>query len=290
MSLRFAVARQDHHMHRHGGVEAEVRQAGLQPLPVGGGRHHVEAGVVLGHPEVVHHAVVGNLEPHLLDLLPGRRDLVIDDVLGQQALRRIAEGAHVAGVRVDLGVGGEGGAGHLAVEVPIAEGLHGVGIHGHGRGVFLHPEQQAAIEVGVGVGRAAIAPLHGRIVLERVAIGAEQGVAGVAFQLPLVGAAPALLEVHPAVLEAELADHAVAVEGDVVAQQRRELRVRLDAEEGAVDIGRHLAVDVQVVHIALDADRLEGAGEAGGVWELGHEGRFLPGWLGLDLGTDRPAS
>src|SRR2546430_16558860 len=63
---------------------------------------------------------------------------------------------------------------------------------------------------------------------------AEQRPARRPFQLPLVGTGPALPEIALAVVEVEAADHAVAVEGDVIAQPRRELWVGPHPEESAV--------------------------------------------------------
>jgi hypothetical protein len=72
------------------------------------------------------------------------------------------------------------------------------------------------------------------VIGQRVAIGAEQRLSGLVLQLPLVGLRPALAEIALAVVDVEPGDHAVAVEGDVVAQPRRKLRVGLDAVESAV--------------------------------------------------------
>ena len=84
-----------------------------------------------------------------------------------------------------------------------------------------------------------ILPLTRPIVGERVAVGAEQArprPRAPAFHLSVLR--PALPEVALAVVEVEAGDHPVAVEGDVIAQQRRELRVGLHAVERAVELPR----------------------------------------------------
>ena len=75
--LAVAAARQDAEIDRHGGVEAEVRHPLLQPFPVGDDRHDVEDGIVFGHAEVVHHAVVGNSNHASRFIFAVRADLVI---------------------------------------------------------------------------------------------------------------------------------------------------------------------------------------------------------------------
>ncbi len=268
--LAVPVAGQHAEIDRQRGVPAEVRQARTQALLARDDRHDVEQGVVLGHAEVVHHAVVGDLEPRLPHDLALRVDLVIGHVAGQQALRRIAEADHVAAHRVELGVGGEGLALYLAVEVPVAMGLQRDGVHGDGRAVLLQRPQLAAVDDGVGVGGAADPAADGGVIVDRVTVVAEQGLAGLVLQLPLVGPDPAVLEIDPPLMEAERGDHPVAVEPDVVAHARGELRIGVHPEEGAVDVLRDLAVHIQVGQVDLIAGRGHEALEVRGAGEMDH--------------------
>src|SRR5256886_17614808 len=80
---------------------------------------------------------------------------------------------------------------------------------------------------------------------------AEQRPARRPFQLPLVGTGPALPEIALAVVEVEAADHAVAVEGDVIAQPRRELWVGLHPEESAVQLTGNRALVSQIHDVRL---------------------------------------
>src|SRR5690606_15354526 len=110
------------------------------------------------------------------------------------------------------------------------------------------------------------------VVGQRVAVGAEQRLAGLVLELPLLGLCPALAEIALAVVEVEAADHPVAVEGDVVTEARRELRIGLDAVERAVELGRNRAGVLQIGDVRLDPARGVEAGEARGVGEMRHRG------------------
>src|SRR5690606_9457122 len=103
-----------------------------------------------------------------------------------------------------------------------------------------------------------------------VAIVAEQRLARLVLQLPLVGPRPALAEIALTVVEMEAADHAVAVEGDVVTMPGRELRIGLDAVERAIELGGNRADMLQVADVGFDPARRVEAGEAGGIGKLGH--------------------
>jgi hypothetical protein len=71
-------------------------------------------------------------------------------------------------------------------------------------------------------------------------------------------------------MEVEAGDHPVAVERDVVAEPRRELRVGLHAEERTVELARDFAGVLEVGDVRLDPARRVEAGEAGGVGKMGH--------------------
>src|SRR6059058_378807 len=64
MSLAVASARRGStQVHRQGRVETKVRQALPEALPAADRRHDVKQRVIGGDREVMHHAVVGRLEP-----------------------------------------------------------------------------------------------------------------------------------------------------------------------------------------------------------------------------------
>ena len=252
------------------GIEHEGRLARFQLFPASHRWDDVQHQVIRRDREVVHHAVVRDLEPFLVHQLALGIDLVIGDIVRVHAAGRVADGDHVACVRVDLGVGGEGLAGHRAAEVLVAPRFHGRRVH-HQRGaVFLQGPQLAAVQPGVGVGGAAVFALHAFIVGQRIAIGAEQGLACLVFQLPLVGLRPALAEIALTVVKVKAGDHSVAVEGDVVSQARRKLGIGLHAKEGAIQFWRNLAFVLQVGDIRLDPAGLVETGVIRCVGKLRH--------------------
>ncbi len=232
----------------------------------------MEDRVVGGHPEVVHHAVVRDLEPHFVLLLPVRADLVVDHVTSDQPLRRIGECAHVTRLRVELRMRSKRRARNLPVEIRVPVSLEGPGIHRERRTVLLERQQLAVVNQNVGVGGAANAPLHALVVGERIAVRTKQGVPRFLFQRHLVRTRPALAEIHPAVVYVERRDHAVAVEPDVVVELRRQRRIGRDPIEDAVELGRHLAVELEVANVALDSRGLVEPAEAGGLRKSGHRG------------------
>ena len=179
--------------------------------------------------------------------------LVVDHVPCQQSLGRVGEGAHITGARIDLRVRGEGRAFDLSLEIGVALGLQGERIHRQRRTVFLQRQQLSAVHQDVGIGGAAVAPGHGRVVVERITIGAEQGVAGAFFQNELVGTGAALLEVDATIVKTEHGDHAVAVEPDVIAQEWGKLRIGGNPVERAVDVARHFTVEFEIVDVRFQA-------------------------------------
>jgi hypothetical protein len=68
----------------------------------------------------------------------------------------------------------------------------------------------------------------------------------------------------------EARDHAVAVECDVVAQARRELRVGLDSVKRAIQLGRNCALVHQIYNVGFNPRRRVETGEAWRVREVGH--------------------
>src|SRR4029077_2814965 len=152
----------------------------------------------------------------------------------------------------------------------IAVRLQRRGVHDQRRGVLLERVQLAAIDPGVGVGGTADPALDRFVIREGVAVSAEQRPAGGAFQLPLVGPGPALAKVALPVVEVEAGDHAVAVEGDIVAQSRRELRVRLYPEKRAIQLPGNCAFVRQIYNVGLDARGRVEAGKTGRPGKVGH--------------------
>ena len=61
-----------------------------------------------------------------------------------------------------------------------------------------------------------------------------------------------------------------SIEGDIVAKPRRELRIGLHAVEGAVELGRNRALDVQVGNVRLDPRRRVETGEGRAFRKLRH--------------------
>ena len=130
------------------------------------------------------------------------------------------------------------------------------------------------MDYNVGIGGTADAALHGLIVRQRVAVGAEQGLAGLPLNLPFVRPGITLLEIHLAVPEMEQGDHAVAVKELVVLKHGRQLGIGVHAVEGAVKLFGDLALDFQIKDIAFQAQGTQIAGKTGGIRVVCH-GRVL---------------
>ena len=252
------------------GIKTEMGFACLQALPTAGHRHHRKQRIIGRDREIMHHAIIGHLEPHVIEQLALGADFVIGHIAGQQALGGIAKAAHVARGRVGLGMGGEGLALHPPVKIGVALRLKADRFH-HQRGAVLFQRiEPPAVDIGIGVGRAADLALDAFIIGQWIAIGAEQRPPGLILQLPLVGFGPALGEIDAAVLEAEHRDHAVAVKRDVIAQQRRKLMLGLNAIEAAVHFGRDRAAHIKVMDVRLDPRGGVEAGEGRNVGECCH--------------------
>jgi hypothetical protein len=72
------------------------------------------------------------------------------------------------------------------------------------------------------------------------------------------------------VLEQEAADHAVARQEMIVLVQWRVRRIGHGAEEGALDLGRNLALDLEVLGLPFDPHRRVQGGELGAVGKSRH--------------------
>ncbi len=251
-----------------------VVAAGLQPLHVGGGREHREDGVPLGDGEVVHGRAVGLVEPLLGGQIPVLVGDAVGDIGGAEAAGLVAEEEHLAGDRIDAGVGGHGLGAQGAVVIPPAHRLQRVRIDFVGPAVLLGHEEASGVPDRGGVGDGAVEAGHRRIVGERVAVAAEQGLAGLALGLVAGGAHVLDVVVDCAVLDQEARDHAVAREHVVVLVPRRMGRIGHGAEEGALHLLRDLADHRQIADRGLDADRRVQATKMICLRERRH--RFLP--------------
>ncbi len=98
-------------------------------------------------------------------------------------------------------------------------------------------------------------PFTRRIIGERIAVVAEQPPARGTLGQESLGANVAMLHVHVPVLETEGRDDAVAVERIGVTHLGRELLVRPDPEERAVQLWRDRALHFQVVERPLEPER-----------------------------------
>ncbi len=253
--LHLAVARHDADPALQILLVGPVVAAGLQPLDVGGGGEHREDGVPLGDGEVVHGRAVGLVEPLLGSEIPVLVGDAVGDVRGAQPAGLIAEEEHLAGDRIDAGVGGHGLRAQGAVVVPLADGLQRVRVDLVGAAVFLGHEQPAGVPDGRGVGDGAVQPLDRGVVGEGVAVAPEQGLARLALGLIARGAHIFDVVVDRAVLDEEAGDHPVTREHVVVFVHGGVGRVRHGAEEGALHLLGDLADDGQVADRGLDPHR-----------------------------------
>jgi hypothetical protein len=81
-----------------------------------------------------------------------------------------------------------------------------------------------------------------------------------------------LTEVAAAVVDVEAADHAIAVEGDVVAEARRKLWIGLHPEERAVELAGNCALVREIYNVRFDARGCVEARESGrlGKWAMAY--------------------
>ena len=159
-------------------------------------------------------------------------------------------------VGIDLGMGGEGLAGHLAAELGVALGLQRRRVHHQRRAVLLERIELAAVEPGVGVGGAADLALDrsdrrsadcGR---RRTGPGRPHAPASICRSAPSAGGNRTWPSwkwnavIIPSPLKAMSSP-----------RQRRELRVGLDAVEGAVE---RAGMSPSYVRSAMSASIREG--------------------------------
>ncbi|HXC22813.1 MAG TPA: hypothetical protein VNV13_15115 [Steroidobacteraceae bacterium] len=110
------------------------------------------------------------------------------------------------------------------------------------RGILFQCVKLAAVNPGIGVGGAADPALDRFVIGQGIAISPEQSLARRLFELPLVGLGPALPKVALAAVNMESRDHPVAIERNVIAEARRELRIGLNTKKRAVKFRRNCAL------------------------------------------------
>ena len=239
---------------RQRGIPSEVHLALLHALDVGRHWKNKKRDVFLRNGEVVDHADVGNLDPAFPSDVAFRVGGENVDVVGGEALGFVAVGDHLAGGVIELGMSSVRKAMQTAAErVVVVHGFERERIHRHGRAIFLQREEQAMVIDDVRVGGAAADALTLGSSVKGLRYMPNNRLRRGRLGLEPLRARIAALEIDVAVLDAEHADVAFAVEGDV-ALHRGILPVGSDAIEGAVDIQRDLAVDVAVVNVALGAE------------------------------------
>ena len=169
---------------------------------------------------VMHEARIGPLEELLPHQLARVRDHLQRNVEGRQPLGFVAVSQHLAGRRIDLGMRGHRLALQLPAKIVVAARLERIRIEIVRTPVLLHREQMPGMEEGVGVGRRPVLVPHRRIVGVGIPVHAEESAVGLAFELEPLGADIPAAEVNVAVAEAIHLHHTVAIDVDVVAEQR----------------------------------------------------------------------
>ena len=255
---------------RHGRVEAEMGQALFEPFPTADRGHDVEHEIILRDPEIVHHAVIGCLEPHFADQRAVGRDFHIGHIVAAQTAGGIADRDHVAIGVIDLGMRGKGLPGHAPAKLFKTQRFHADRVQQQRRAVFFHRPELAGKDKGIGVGGRADLACNFGCVGQGIAIGAKQGMACRMFKLPLARLGPALAEIDLTVVDMKPGDHAVAVERDVVTESGRELRIRLNAVERTGHTGRYCAFMCQIGDVGFDPRRRVESGKCRCLWKMGH--------------------
>ena len=225
------------------------------PLHAAGGREDGKDHVLIGGDEVMHHARKGRIET----LGTGEDAVGIHRLVAHAGAERagdhVAEEQHLAGLGVNLGMGRHRPL-ELVVVAPSALRFQGAGVDLERGMPLLQGQQLAAVPNHVGVGEAIVRCFLGdRVVLHWIERAVEAA-ALAPLQGPLGGAHPAVAVAHPAVLNVEHVQHAVARKPMVVAA-RRKLRIGTVAKVGNVEVGRQLAANDHVVDVALHANRRE---------------------------------
>jgi hypothetical protein len=180
---------------------------------------------------------------------------VTSDVACCLTFGREAKKHQLAGLGIDLGMGRGRAAGEPAVVGPGSEGLQSVGIELDRGTILLQGQESIGVHQHVGVGSATAAAPDAGVIRERVAVGAEQGSPGRALELKFLGPHITAAKIDVAVLESEHADHAVAVDHDVLSEAGWKLWFRRDAVEGALQMRRDLTCHFELEYVRFDPAR-----------------------------------
>ena len=106
-----------------------------------------------------------------------------------------------------------------------------------------------------GIGGIGIDAPHASIIRERIAVSAEKCAPRRALGVKFGSAHVTRLQVGVPVLQTHHMHHAVAIDENILSLQRRVLRIRTQAEIGAVEAGGNFAFDLEIVDIAFHANR-----------------------------------
>jgi len=216
----------------------------------------------------VNHARERRLVPALLRLFAlvriNRPDHHIHRAIGPVPAGLVRKTHHLARVGVELGMRRERRRADLPLKVVPPDRLERDRVHRKRRSVFFRGEEHPPPKDYVGITRRPDDAPHALVVRERVAVPPEQGPPRGRLVLISFGMNIALAEVSVAVADPDGGDGAVAVEVDVVLEQGREPVVRLDAEEGPVDVARDGARELEVEDVAFEAGgRVHGSEDVG---------------------------
>ena len=166
------------------------RLAGHRARHAAGERQHRKQHVMLGDDEVVHQAGIGRLETFEARHRARRIDGSEGHSRGKRSRRVVAEEHHLAGDRIDLGMGRERPSSRRHSGCSRASSA----CRARSRSADGLPQRQqaAGVEDDVGVGDAAVLRHRGGRVGQPAAEAAEQRAARVMFGLPFGGANPAV--------------------------------------------------------------------------------------------------
>lgn len=161
---------------------------------------------------------------------------------------------------------------HLPLKVIPPHRLQRLRIHRKRRPVLLHRQQRPPPKDHVGVTRGAHDPAHPLVIRKRIAVPPKQRAPRRGFRDVPVRADVPVQQVCVAGVQPDGGHGAVAVEVDVVGEERGEARVGLDAEEGAGEGRGEGAGDFEVEEGGFEAGGGVEGGEDGGGGEFGGVG------------------
>ena len=219
-----------------------ARQALHGPFQAAREGHDREEDVVLGDQEIMDHGRIRGLEVGAAhDLAGGVRHAIAHGGGEGTVADAIAEPDHLAGLRIQLGVGSD----PSGVLGRVAPGLQGVAVKLEGHVPLFQGQKPASVEEDVGVGDAAVLP-RGHGVAQHGVEAAEQGPSVLALEFPLRGPDIAVAVGHLAPVNPEGMDHAVAGEPVVMRIQGLELGIGTRAIKRALEARRDLPHHLEV--------------------------------------------